>query len=154
MAKDLKAEAQERRLDVARRERRALADADGRKEYSDAELEQGLADGIPRPYVDVLALSERHGNLQAEELANRPSAAELERADALKNERIALEQAKAALAAEAKSAAPREAAIKKREADVKKARADVEAARKATEAQKHRNALESERNRIEGELKK
>lgn len=105
------------------RTRAALAAADGRREYSGAELAQQDADNAPLPYVDVLgedAVTPVHDPADAE--------------------------APAEVAAEADAQLP-EAEIERLKQDADRAEAELE-----SEQDARRQALEAERDRVTAEL--
>jgi hypothetical protein len=136
--------------DEAWRERQALADADGRKEYSAAELVADHEADADLPYVDVLALSDRTAGTPPPE---KPSDAEVQRALELKNAEQALKEQQDAAKVEAEAAAKAAEELAKREADQAKLEAEVEATRKANAELLHREELQAERDRIDAELK-
>lgn len=105
------------------RTRAALAAADGRREYSAAELAQQDADDAPLPYVDVIGQ-------EAVTPVHDPADAE----------------APAEVAAEADAALP-DAEIERLKAEANRAEADLE-----SEQEARRQALEAERDRVNAEL--
>lgn len=104
------------------RERRALAEADPRKEWTEAELVQAHDDNADMPYDDLRALSDRPAGSYIQGMANMPAA---ERAQ-LSAEVVPKREAPRELSVEEKEAA-RVAALQEQQDALKTRKAEVKA---------------------------